>query len=613
MFRKFRTAVLTIVITAAAPFALEAQTTDYIKTSGFYYWGVGSGSNYSSARRNALENLTESISVHIKSEFEQVVKETNDDLDIYVKSVVTTYSSAVISHYEEQVIKEVPGSVEVFVYITREQMAEVFKQREQMIGDFIMMAGRAMQELRVADALRYYYWALVMARSHPDNTRLRHNFGGSISEPVMMGLSDRINRIFSFISFELTTVIESENLSQKQLHLTIKFENKPVQDVDYNYWVGDGYSGLVSARSGMGLAILDGEAAREFSSLRLRVEYQYSNKAHLEPEVQMMLENVEIPYFARAEYKVDISGQAGTVTRLPGPAEFQVVGRGKAGYEVYRDAVSKVVNAIEKGTHDDVRSRFTPGGFDMYSKLIASGKVTVLEPQFDTLRIMKIGNETMVRSVPMHFSYHNNRERFIESVVFTFDNEYLINSLSFSLGDIAINDILSKPTGFGSEEDKFFLIRFMEDYKTAYSLKRLDYLEAIFDEKALIIVGNIARRTNEPVEKVSGMYANLTNQQVEYIIVSKAEFIKRLSRVFDRNEFINLRFEDNQVRKIERDDKIYGIQIAQHYYSSTYADKGYLFLMIDLNDTLQPKVYVRSWQPEKNTDGSIFGLEDFRF
>lgn len=615
--QKFSIAVLklaAIIIAGTIQYNLEAQTLNHIRNSGLYYWGVGTGSNYTSARRNALENLTESISVNIKSEFEQVVEETSDDIDIYVRSVVTTYSSAVINHYEERVLNEETGSVEVLVYLTREQMGDVFRQREQLIGDFIMMAGRARQDLRIADALRYYYWAIVLARSHPENTRLRHDFGGGASEPVILGLSDRINRIFSFLNFEIASIFERERPLQKQLHFSISFNNMPVQDLDYTYWVGDGYSGLVNARNGMGVAILDGEAAREFTTLRLRVEYQYNNKSHLEPEVQTMLESVEIPYFARAEYRIDVSGQqVMPAIRAAAEIEFSLVERDQADYDIYHEAVSNIIKAIRSGNRNEVEAHFTLEGYHMYSKLIASGDVTVLEPQFDTLRVMRIGDETMVRSIPMLFSYHNNREKFIENVVFTFNDQHRINSLSFSLGDIAINDILSKPEGFGSEEEKFFLIRFMEDYKTAYSLKRLDYLEAIFDENALIIVGNVVRRAPEPVEKVSGMYASLTKQQIEYIILSKAEFIKRLGRVFTRNEFINLRFEDNQVRKTQRDDKIYGIQIAQHYYSSTYADKGYLFLMIDLNDTLQPKIYVRSWQPEKNPDGSIFGLEDFRF
>src|SRR5690554_2584811 len=134
-----------------------AQTTQEIRTSGNYNWGIGTGSNYTQARRNALESLTESISVHIKSEFEHIIKETNDNVDEYAKSVVTSYSSAVINNYEERVLKEEQGNVEVLVFITKKNLQEVFKQREQIIGDFILQGVRAESEFRISDALRYYY------------------------------------------------------------------------------------------------------------------------------------------------------------------------------------------------------------------------------------------------------------------------------------------------------------------------------------------------------------------------------------------------------------------------------------------------------------------------
>ena len=76
---------------------------------------------------------------------------------------------------------------------------------------------------------------------------------------------------------------------------------------------------------------------------------------------------------------------------------------------------------------------------------------------------------------------------------------------------------------------------------------------------------------------------------------------------------MNIHFEENTVKKIGGEDKVYGIQIAQNYCSANYADKGYFFLMLDLNKPEQPKIYVRSWQPEKNPDGSIIGLSDFHF
>jgi hypothetical protein len=138
-------------------------------------------------------------------------------------------------------------------------------------------------------------------------------------------------------------------------------------------------------------------------------------------------------------------------------------------------------------------------------------------------------------------------------------------------------------------------------------LKRLDYIEKIFAENALIIVGSIVKEA-EPIE---GMYKKLGDEKVKYIELDKTEYIERLKTVFGSNEFVNIHFEDNIVKKVNGSDKIYGIQIKQDYYSTNYADKGYLFLMLDLNDSINPKIYVRTWQPEKNPDSSIFGLNDF--
>lgn len=56
---------------------------------------------------------------------------------------------------------------------------------------------------------------------------------------------------------------------------------------------------------------------------------------------------------------------------------------------------------------------------------------------------------------------------------------------------------------------------------------------------------------------------------------------------------------------------IYGVQIAQDYYSTNYADKGYLFLMVDINDPERPLIKVRTWQPEKDPNFGLYGPGDF--
>ena len=80
---------------------------------------------------------------------------------------------------------------------------------------------------------------------------------------------------------------------------------------------------------------------------------------------------------------------------------------------------------------------------------------------------------------------------------------------------------------------------------------------------------------------------------------------------FQSNEFLNIKFEDNTVRKAGKGGEIYGLQIKQNYTSTNYNDQGYLFLLIDFNNPNKPIIHVRTWQPEKNPDGSIYGLGDF--
>ena len=101
-------------------------------------------------------------------------------------------------------------------------------------------------------------------------------------------------------------------------------------------------------------------------------------------------------------------------------------------------------------------------------------------------------------------------------------------------------------------------------------------------------------------------------QHVKYTRQTKEQYMKNLKRCFDSNEYINIRFADNIVRK-SKSPNIYGIQIKQDYYSSSYGDTGYLFLLIDFKDPEAPLIHVRTWQPDNDPnvkDGRI-GIADF--
>ena len=87
---------------------------------------------------------------------------------------------------------------------------------------------------------------------------------------------------------------------------------------------------------------------------------------------------------------------------------------------------------------------------------------------------------------------------------------------------------------------------------------------------------------------------------MKYNKQDKTSYLKNLESCFRSNQFINVRFADNEVSKMGAGGELFGIQIHQDYYSSSYSDTGYLFLMVDMNNPKTPIIKVRTWQPERD-------------
>ena len=207
----------------------------------------------------------------------------------------------------------------------------------------------------------------------------------------------------------------------------------------------------------------------------------------------------------------------------------------------------------------------------------------------------------------MSFSFKTgSRKSFVEDIVFTFDKDSKICNIAFGLGNTAVDDILHK--GIWSEKARLGIMNFLENYKTAYCLKRLDYIRSIFDDEAVIIVGSVVKKSNTSMTDTPAQYSNTIIRRNRY---TKDQYLKNLERCFNSNEFINIRFANNDVYKSGKGGELYGIQISQDYYSTNYGDKGYLFLMVDINDPENPIIKVRTWQPEKDPNFGLYSLGDF--
>jgi hypothetical protein len=607
-------------------FSGYSQTVEEIRGSKEYICGVGQGSTFQEADKNALDMLISQITVRVESDFVNIVQEKGDSLKQFSKSVVKTYSNVTLQQAKSKLISDLGGSVEVLRYLPVIDLNDIFERRKDKIIDYVQTAINAEKEVRIGDALRNYYWALVLLRTHPQYDKIRFNFGSRGDLLLMTALPDCINRLFSGVTITVKKQDINKEKKEKNVLLDIEYNKQPVQNFDFVYWTGDSYSNQNSTTDGMALVEFAGEVGCSLSSLKIIAEYAYANKTRWDSELQSVFDNGKQYVFDRAHYKCNLINNesseettAGNESKTTNSSGFlsskadSAVSRGiqeinkVENVSSYKDKLEKVVAAIKGGKQVD-STLFTHDGLQMYNRLLSNGKITVIDTD-QPLRAVKLGERVEVRSVPMKFCYKNNQREFIENVCFSFDKTDKIDGLSFSIGSRTLSDISNLSENFGTKENKYQIIQFLENFKTAYALKRTDYLESVFADNALIIVGHVFEKA-EPIDK---MYNILGEGNVKYVKLTKGEYLANLKTVFNSAEYVNLQFEETKVSKINGQDKVYGIQLEQHYFSSSYTDKGYLFLMIDLKDSTKPKIYVRTWQPKKNADGSIFGLQDFHF
>jgi len=587
----------------------EIKNIKAIKESPEYIYGYAGNEDPEVAEKNALEDLLTKISVRVESSFELTAEEsTSEGFKEYSKSVIKTYSDASLTNVKK-ISYEKRNVYYVLRYLTKTDLQKAFDLRKDKIISYLDVGTKAQKELRIADALRNYYYAYVLYLSHPYQNELKINENGK-EELIGILLRDRINQILTLIDFEPTSIIPDKKDDKSRLILSCTYDGQKVENLDYKFHNGKSLSNLNQVLNGTTEIMLYGAEQSELNKINIYIEYKNSNRAIYDKELNRVLNVVKTSAFPnRKTIKVPRKIDKITKTKHIIEPKFESINILNKDKKYYFNTTNDLLQYIVNKDYNSAYQILTPEGKDMFDKLIKYGRVSI-PPLKDTLRFIEINDDIIVRSVPMTFYFPNSKKRFMENVVFTFDKvSRKINSVSFAISDRTMHDIVNHSERFGTIEDKYTIIKFMEAYKTAYSLKRLKYIESIFSDDALIIVGTVLQRS----KPIDGMYEQIGEKEVKYQRYSKKEYIKRLANVFNSKDYINLNFDEATVNKVNGEQKIYGIQIAQSYNSDNYSDFGYLFLMIDLTDTLEhPQIYVRTWQPQKSSDGSIYGLEDFK-
>jgi len=579
--------------------AQSAKDAEAIKSDPAYLWGQGYGSTVKEADREALADLMSKISVQIESDFVIDEREVNtaagNDAQSTIQNVVRTYSQGTLKNTRSIILKNAPKA-EVMRYIKLAEIEKVFKDREENVLSYVYSAINAEKAGRIDAALRYYYWASCLLKSLQNASQVKFAVDG-VKYPLTMWIPEQIRTILSQLKAEVT------NVDGQEVSLLFTYKGKPVTSLDFHYWDGQNYSNIFSAKDGMmQVEMRPGAPTDKFN---IMYEYEFKSQMRQDPELEQVMHIFNTVNYKEATSTV-VAGKKSEQKQAMNAYQAAVTNMSMATHAVavaqpkdFAKTVNQIVSAVKAKNYETVKDHFTPEGFEMFDKLLHYGNATVLgNPQ---MKFYQLGDRTICRSVPMRFTFKNNNRAFVEDVTFTFNKDHKIESMAFGLDKQARDDIFNREAAAWNDSVRMVIATFLENYKTAFALKRLDYIRSIFDDDAIIIVGHVVKKAN----KGGDGQKYIDNEMVKYTRQDKNTYLKNLEKSFGSNQFINIRFTDNEVKRMGKGGDTFGIQIHQDYYSSSYSDTGYLFLMVDLNDIDAPVIKVRTWQP--NRDPNING------
>lgn len=603
---------LTLTILAIFTMYSHAQSIDEIKKNSNYIWGEGNGTTMSDAEGEALRQMSVQISVSVyNSSYDE---ESNDNS--VQKAVLQSVSSAKFTNVQMRVLEEEPNA-KVFCFMSRSEVKKMFEKRANHIVNMVDAGKTAESRMMIDEALRNYYWALVLAKTTP--------------EPVEIEFNDKKGEATSLLPIKIKSVLAMINASVdeiqdgKNLILGFTYNGKPVSSLNFKYNDGQSIVGPIVARDGIGEASMASIPAD--GKLHLTYELRFRNEvdptdsdiagafnAGLFPNINSSVA-IAIKNNSKKKAAAPALASAEMLAAQPTNDKRSIAMQNADNTDDLQKAVLAVEAAISSNNPKSAFNYFTPEGYTLFANLMAkNGKVTLVgKAQSHNFIIADgyiIGRATNIKR------QFRNGKAFMEKLVYRFNPESRkIESVAFALTQRAENDIMNAAASW-PEVSRWAILNFMEDYQTAFALKRTDYINSIFSDDALIITGTILKKLNN-AERAFDRSKSLDlggPKDIAYSQLSKTEYIDRLRKIFSTREYVHLQFEDNVTRMIDlpaingiNKGAAFGIEIKQRYESTGYSDDGYLTMVFDTRGKL-PIIHVRLWQPDKN---NMMSLQEF--
>ena len=590
---------------------LKQKEIDAIKNDTTLFWGESPEcTSLDEAIELAMDNLYANIGRNCKPS--PIYLPTSGDKKL--ENIIRSFNYDPKDLIQEAIIED--AHKEKYQYIIKMERA-VFRalcnERQNDISNMISRGMRQEEDAALEDALKSYYWSLLLIYAHPQGKKLtfevKDGDGNVVCRNInYMWLDDRINgpdgilRSFRFIVPKENAIEDNDD------GMIVNLRVKNVHGVDVQFLRCECYDGkryvANTVRDGKLMTQIHDKNLKNF---KIKVNYTFEDDAKkLNIDVANAFACVKGPRYSNNIFTVNLEKTESVKPNENGQGWNKIEKSHKVSTDVYLEKMQKIEAAMRNGNIAQARDCFSESGYNMLDTLSRYGKMTVVgKPNY---KFLKYNDEVLCRSITVQFDFRNT-PGFSQDVVFRFDTiNNVVTSLAFRLSDQAEHDIVSKSKW--PEESRLLLVNFLEDYQTAYALKRHRFLESIYSDDALIIVGRFVERVPDLPDR---MTLKQTPKEAELTQYDKNTYMENLRKCFQNNEYIRLRFTETDFNRANNLKDVYGIRVRQEYFSSSYGDVGYLFLLVDLRKANQPLIHVRAWQPDKVDLDKLMDMGNVRF
>lgn len=629
----------------ALPLAMMAQTPEQaariqeIKTQDTKYFYSESSSLVSN--EDACTAALSDMARNIKANVEINIVEANEryDSEVIIRSAVALNNVGKIEFSKEDGGET---TYTTFVYIskadylrqTREAEARAIERIECLINEGIYQESR----VNIADALRNFSWALQLARQY------KHNKPLDITDNRMLQLwlDDKIKSILESIEVVLATekvTYDPNEYYHYTVNLMVTYADRPVSNLDITYF---------NNKENHAVNVKSGHAALKYPSLlgqdkvSFNIRYCYDDPSETEEDIERAFKSVTKPSYDRfnkktipvtindeqSRIKADAHGDWSKINYEIAERSEGIPARVEERYReverVFIDAASdasdllSIAAAIEMALrsrdYKSVYRHFTPEALKKFQMMTNTGEISVsMDPQY---KFEKATHYIRCTSIPVSVKNGNHSRN--ESIVLRFDPETrLVSSIAYALTDNAENDIFRSADWM--MDSRYAIVKFMEDYQTAYTTKDHEYLDMVFNGDAIIITGSVPKKLQKNKKFMQQLESNEGPLYVDGILYqnfTKDSFLDNLRRLFNKNKYIHLKYHDAVLSRAVTPPSLseaFWIQLKQDFNSSRYDDKGFLTLQVGMKPE-GAQIYVRTWTPNRvslTQMKSLFPLDNF--